>query len=141
MAQHAETPDVGSRGVTLEVVAHADLERQWQLRRAGVANALERSGEAATAADVKRALDKGLATMMLAKDSGVVICTLVVQRRTNVLHIWTAHGIIAPEIADAIEGFARKLRCKQVSMDSNRKGWSRRALRLGYTPRRWVKDL
>lgn len=125
----------------LEAVREGEFERQWNIARAGIKEALERSAEAASVDDVKSACLANMAQLVIAKEDDKELCTMVVQRRKQQLHIWTARGMLTEALVEALEDFARHLGCKRLTFDSNRKGWERTALRYGFTPRRWAKDI
>ena len=65
-------------------------------------------------------------------------------QKEQTFHLWV--GYCEPHIDDyvkwhMIEEVTQKLNCKKISFGSWRKGWTRKAKRLGFQPRLYVKEL
>ena len=76
---------------------------------------------------------------VVADDDKELLC-MVMQPNGEHLHIWVAYGLINDEVLEAAEQIAKQLGFKGLTFDSRRKGWQRRAMQLGFSPQRWIKE-
>jgi hypothetical protein len=125
-------------------IAPLELRNWWSWIRPGLDIIKSKSTEAWIPEDVYAdCFEKRSMLWVFTKQNrpvGFVVLQPVLER----LHIWCAYGAeedIAPECFEHILNIARQGNAKQLSFDSNRRGWERHAKKMGFRPRTWIKDL
>ena len=87
----------------------------------------------------------GHSTLWIAFNVDKPVAFIVGQvQKEQTFHLWA--GYCDPHIDDyvkwhMIEEIAEKVRCNKISFESWRKGWSRKATRFGFKPRKYIKEL
>ena len=69
---------------------------------------------------------------------------VVLQPFQATLHIWCAYAYDSEhflEAFDLTEEIARAGNASALTFDSNRRGWDKTARKLGFRPRKWIKEL
>lgn len=119
-----------------------ELRMYWSFVRKGLQTILSKTPEEWIPEDVYVDCFNGKALLWAFKQDNRLVGFSVLQPQGDNLHIWCAyfeHNLepcwqAIQEIADA--GGART-----ITFDSHRKGWDRVARNLGFTPRKWIKEL
>ena len=119
-----------------------ELRMYWTFVRKGLQTILSKSPEDWIPEDVYVDCFNSKALLWAFKQDNRLVGFSVLQPQGDNLHIWCAyfeHNLepcwqAIQEIADA--GGART-----ITFDSYRKGWDRVARNLGFTPRKWIKEL
>ena len=119
-----------------------ELRMYWSFVRKGLQTILSKTPEEWIPEDVYVDCFNSKALLWAFKQDNRLVGFSVLQPQGDNLHIWCAyfeHNLepcwqAIREIADA--GGART-----ITFDSHRKGWDRVARNLGFTPRKWIKEL
>jgi len=119
-----------------------ELRMYWTFVRKGLQTILSKTPEDWIPEDVYVDCFNSKALLWAFKQDNRLVGFSVLQPQGDNLHIWCAyfeHNLepcwqAIQEIADA--GGART-----ITFDSHRKGWDQVARKLGFTPRKWIKEL
>ncbi len=119
-----------------------ELRMYWPFVRQGLQTILLKSPEEGIHEDIYVTCFNNQSLLWVFKQDNRLVGFSVLQPEGNNLHIWCAYfeHNLEPcwqailEIADA--GGART-----ITFESHRKGWDQVARKLGFTPKKWIKEL
>jgi len=124
------------------LVEPQELRDNWQFVKHGLERILLKSPEYWIPEDIYASLANNKSTLWLwienDKPVGFVVGYVVGEN----FHIWCAHGILHSvkqafaELEDIVRG-----KCKRITFESWRSGWTKTAKQLGFSPRGWVKEI
>lgn len=129
--------------VDLELISPEDLHTVWQVVRDGMLKSSEYSNDQWIPEDAYCAIKANQASLYLWIYEGDVIGHIILQKKPTYyglcLHIWSLyvepeHGDLIDSNMNQIDDIALRLKCHRISFWSPRKGWDRRAERLGFSP-------
>ena len=126
-------------------IAPKDLRAHWDYLRPKLELVLQKSPEQWIPEDVYADILNGHSLLWIAFKVDKPIAFIVGQIQANqTFHLWA--GYCDPHIDDyfkwhMIEEIAQEAKCKRISFESWRKGWARKAKRLGFVPRKYIKEL
>jgi hypothetical protein len=126
-------------------VAPSDISYHWKSVRP-VLEKLQRVSDGWIAEDVYCFLMSGQATLYVNEGEwkGFAILQLVPNYSQKRLHCWVVQTTDDPKAyMEEVEAIARQTGAVKITFDSPRKGWAKRAQRLGFRPTmtRYEKEL
>lgn len=122
----------------------AELRGWWRLIRPGLERIKEKSTEAWIPEDVYADCFEQRSMLWFFLKENRPVGFVILQPVGPILHIWCAYAIEEDCLFDAwehIQEIAKQGGATSLSFDSNRRGWDRMAKKLGFKPRRWIKEL
>lgn len=121
------------------------IKSVWGFVRPKLMVILKKSPEDWIPEDVYTACVTGQATMWIATNKvepkGFIVGRIL---NVNTLHIWVGYANTEfKEVRqwEIIEEIARECNCSKISFESWRKGWCKKAMKLGFSPRTYIKEL
>jgi hypothetical protein len=121
-----------------------DLRNWWQWVRVGLEVIKRKSTEPWIPEDVYTDCYTQRSMLWVFKMNNRPVGFVVLQPVADTIHVWCAYayedGIVDECWAHTIE-IAQSGDAKQITFDSNRRGWERMAKKLNFRPRRWVREL
>lgn len=125
-----------------KLVEPHELRQTWQFVRYGLERILKKSPEYWIPEDVYASLANNKATLWLWIENDKPVGFVVGYLSNESFHIWCAYGILNnvkqafSELEEMVKG-----KCKYITFESWRLGWTKTAKELGFSPRGWVKEL
>lgn len=119
-----------------------ELRQYWIFVREGLNTILNKSPEDWIPEDVYVDCFNNKALLWLFKQDNRLIGFSVLQPQEDNLHIWCAY--FEHNLADgwqAIQDIAKAGGAKTITFESHRKGWTKVADSLGFTPKKWIKEI
>lgn len=89
---------------------------------------------------VTKAVLEHRARVFAITDDDKELLLLVMQPNESYLHVWVGYGEVTDATLEATITIAKRLGFKGLTFDSRRKGWQRKAMKLGFKPQRWIKE-
>ena len=136
-------PQRGCSVVDLELIRPEDLHTVWDVVREGMLKSSEYSNDQWIPEDAYCAIKANQASLYLWVFEGNVIGHIILQKKPtyygSCLHIWSLyveheHGDLIDSNMVQIDEIAIRLKCNRMSFWYPRKGWDRRAEKLGFSP-------
>jgi hypothetical protein len=121
-----------------------ELRDWWHLIKPGLERIKEKSTEPWIPEDVYADCYSQNSMLWVLFRNGRPSSFVVLQPVGDTLHIWCAYGFedgVLEEGFAQVEEIAKRGNATKITFDSNRAGWNRAAKRLGFRPRKWIKEL
>jgi len=130
--------------IEIQVIQPNELKSWWQFVKPGLETILRKSPEDWIPEDVyAQCLSKAaLLWVFVEENRPLGFMVLVVRQET--VHVWCLWSAVRDRLEEGSEVFWKALReanIKRVTFDTHRKGWDRVAVKHGFRPRTWVKEL
>ena len=131
--------------ITKKYIPPTELKFYWEYLRPKLELILRKSPEQWIPEEIFADILNGHSTLWIAFNVDKPIAFIVGQvQKEQTFHLWA--GYCDPKIDDdvkwhMIEEVAQKMKCNKISFESWRKGWSRKATRFGFKPRKYIKEL
>jgi|688.fasta_scaffold02677_28 hypothetical protein len=119
-----------------------ELRMYWTFVRKGLQTILSKSPEDWIPEDVYVDCFNSKALLWAFKQDNRLVGFSVLQPQGDNLHIWCAYFEHNLEPCwQAIQEIAVVGGARTITFDSHRKGWDQVARKLGFSPRKWIKEL
>lgn len=119
-----------------------ELRQHWSFVREGLNTILSKSPEDWIPEDVYVDCFNNKALLWLFKQDNRLIGFSVLQPQEDNLHIWCAYFEHNLAVGwQAIQDIAKAGGAKTITFESHRKGWGKVADSLGFTPKKWIKEI
>jgi hypothetical protein len=121
-----------------------DIRKYWGFVKDGLLKIQEKSPESWIPEDVYALCLNQQAMLWIYKQDNRLVGFSVLQPNQGTLHIWCLYFINNYPFLEAwnhIQELAKNGGDSFITFDSHRKGWSKTARKLGFTPRKWIKEL
>mgnify|MGYP003135430441 FL=1 len=122
-----------------------DIKSVWGFVKPNLYTILEKSPENWIPEDIYAAIVTGQAILCIStsktEPNGFVVGRII---DIDTLHIWVGYAntmLREQEQWKLIEQIAKEQNCKRISFETWRKGWSKKAEKLGFYPRTYIKEL
>ena len=121
-----------------------ELRGVWHLIRPGLDKIKEKSTEPWIPEDVYADCFEQRSMLWMFFKANRPVGFVVMQPAGDVLHIWCAYAMEDGCLEEAwqhVQSIAKQGNATALTFDSNRAGWNKMAKKLGFRPRKWVKEL
>ena len=131
-----------------------DIKSVWGFVKPNLYTILEKSPENWIPEDIYAAIVTGQAILCIStsktEPNGFVVGRIIdrqvntIEKDIDTLHIWVGYAntmLREQEQWKLIEQIAKEQNCKRISFETWRKGWSKKAEKLGFYPRTYIKEL
>jgi hypothetical protein len=121
-----------------------ELRNWWNWVRPGLEKIKEKSTEPWIPEDVYADCysQNSMLWVLLRHDRPVAF--MVLQPLGDTLHVWCAFAYEEDCLLEGwenVQRIAKEGGATKVTFDSNRRGWDRTAKKLGFRPRKWIKEI
>lgn len=121
-----------------------EIRKHWDFVRDGLLKIQEKTPEEWIPEDIYAYCYNQKAMLWIYKQDDREVGFSVLQPNEGTLHIWCLYFKNNHSFLEAwvhIQELAKNGGNQFISFDSHRKGWSKTAKKLGFTPRKWIKEL
>jgi hypothetical protein len=130
--------------IEIRVIPPEELKSWWPFVRPGLQTILRKSPEEWIPEDVYAQCLCKNALLWMYVENNKPLGFMVLVVRPETVHVWCLWSAVRDRLQEGSEVFWKTLReanIKRVTFDSWRPGWNRVAIKYGFSPRSWVKEL
>jgi hypothetical protein len=121
-----------------------ELRSWWNWVRPGLEKVKEKSTEPWIPEDVYADCFEQSSMLWVFLINSRPVGFAVLQPIQSTIHVWCAYAYERDNMFvawDLVQEIAKAGNATAVTFDSNRRGWEKTAKRLGFRPRKWIKEL
>ena len=130
--------------IEIRVIQPNELKSWRQFVKPGLETILRKSPEDWIPEDVYTQCFTKAALLWVFVEESRPLGFMVLVVRPETVHVWCLLSAVRDRLEEGSEVFWKALReanIKKVTFDTHRKGWDRVAVKHGFRPRTWVKEL
>ena len=130
--------------IEIRVIQPAELKSWWTFVKPGLETILKKSPEDWIVEDVYAQVFCKNALLWVFVEENRPLGFVVLVVRPETVHVWCLWSAVRDRLEEGSEVFWKALKeanIKRVTFDTWRRGWDRVAVKYGFSPRTWVKEL